>query len=90
MGRMMFGARRLWRGGYHVFAIPQDRDPIRDFERSSIACVMKMIDTSFAQPLDQREEVMLFLRGQRRRRLVEYDDLRVVMNGPGNFDHLLF
>ena len=49
-----------------------------------------MIETPRAlQPLDQREEMMLLLGRQRRGRLVEDDDLGIVVHGPGDLDHLL-
>ena len=56
---------------------------------SSSAWVMKTIETPRRlQPLHQGEEVALFLGRQRRRRLVEDDDLGLVVHGAGDLDHL--
>src|SRR5271157_3234710 len=46
-------------------------------------------DAAAAQPLDQREEMRLFLWCEGRRRLVENDDTRILPDGAGNLDHLL-
>ena len=49
-----------------------------------------MIETPRAlQPLDQREELLLLLGRQGRGRLVEDDDLGVVLHRPRDLDHLL-
>ena len=45
-------------------------------------------DAACLQPADQREEVALLLRRQRRGRLVEDDDLGLVVDGAGDLDHL--
>ena len=70
-------------------AVPENGDPIGDFERF----LQRVADEDdrnpfLAQPIDQGEEMMLFLRGQGGGRLVEDDDFRLEANRARDFDHL--
>jgi len=50
---------------------------------------MKTIDTRFlSQSIDQREEMMLFFRSQRRGRLVEYNYFCFQAHSSRDLDHL--
>jgi len=72
-----------------IWPVAQDCDSVGDFQRFLQRVLMKTIDTIFlAQSVYQREEMMLFLRRQRRSRLVEDDDFRLESDGSGDFDHL--
>ena len=70
-------------------SVPENGDPIGDFER----LLQRVADEDdrnlfLAQTIDQREEIVLLLRSQSGGRLVEYDDLRLETNRSRDLDHL--
>jgi hypothetical protein len=84
-----FARERFGVGGDDAGAVSENGDPIGDFERF----LQRMADEDdgyalLAQPVHQREEMMLFLRGQTGGRLVEDDHFRLETNRPRDFDHL--
>ena len=77
--------------GDNVGAVAQDRDPVGDFERF----LQRVTDENdrdpiLAQPVDQREQMMLLLRRQGRGRLIENDNLRFETHRARDLDHLPF
>ena len=80
-------ARRVAAG--HQLAVAQDGDAVGDAQR----LLQRMADeddrhAARLEPPHQGEEMALLLGRQRRRRLVEDDDLGIVVDGAGDLDHL--
>jgi hypothetical protein len=71
-------------------AVAQDRDPVRQYQRF-LQRVRNKHDRHAAtlEVAHEVEEILFLLRRQRRRGLVEDDDLGLVQDGARDFDHLL-
>src|SRR6185437_4363467 len=85
----LISVKRRRRVGGDMFAVAQDRDPVGD--RKRFLDGVRNEDDRYAaalEPLDQREEMMFFLRRQRGR-LVEDNDPGFVPHRPDNLHHLL-
>ena len=73
-----------------MLAVAHHRDAVGDQQR-----LLQRVadeddrDAALLQPLDEREELVLLLGRQRRRRLVEDDHLRIVVHRARDLDHLL-